>query len=50
MSKGGFKVTNNSKDQYCYKVMADYDEREFSLNDDEPQKMEDDFSIKIDGP
>ena len=47
MAKGGFKVTNDGKTLYCYKVIADYDEMEFSLNDDKPQKMNrDDFKIE----
>ncbi len=49
MPQGGFKVTNNSKTQYCYKVIADYDEMEFSLNDGKPQKMnKNDFNIEVD--
>ncbi len=49
MAQGGFKITNSDKIQYCYKVLADYDEMEFSLNDEKPQKMNrDDFSIEVD--
>lgn len=47
MAQGGFRVTNNGKTQYCYKVIADYDEMEFSLNDGRSQKMNrDDFNIE----
>jgi hypothetical protein len=47
MAQGGFKVTNNGKIQYCYKMAVDYDEMEFSLNDGKPQKMNrDDFSVE----
>lgn len=47
MAKGGFKITNDGKTQYCYKVEADYDEMEFVINDGKPQTMNrDDFAIE----
>lgn len=49
MAKGGFKVINHGKTQYCHRITTDYDEAEFSLNGGKSQIMDrNDFKVEID--